>query len=513
MWAVVHGFTLFAIDGLVGVERFSTEPIAEKVVATIFSGFGAKKVPAKWSSEMRLKPARYDYLQERNAQWARLLVLTSLLFCIAAWGQEPSSNAAPVLTLAEAISIAQANNPQIKNALLATSVDDDQIAEARTYRFPSVNFYGLGAQLLTPVDFTFQKGVFGSFPGIGPVPATNTQIHTPRQPTFYSVTQISQPLSQQHKIGLNIRLARLGKLVDEQKLRQQEQDVVNQVKKVYYAIMQSQASLAASEENLKFDRELQRTTDQLVVEKAALKAESMGVKSRIAQEEYYNLTHYDALATQKEQLNVLLGRDVRADFSVVDVPEMIAGEESLEAAQAKALASRPELREARLQVEQAKLNRRITKADYIPDVSLAFNNLSLTNVNMLPSDVASAGILITWNPLDWGRRKHELAAATKQIQQSKNNVNDAESKVLVEVAGNFRKLRESRALLAAAHAQLEAEREQVRVVMNQFEQKSALLKDVLEERALLETATTQNAQALVSFWAAKADFEKSVGEE
>lgn len=442
-----------------------------------------------------------------------LLFISFICWSLPLSAQESTRSAGTPLTLEEAVNIAQANNRQVKNAILTAAIDDDQVAEARTYRWPSMNVYALGSQLLTPVDFTFQRGVFGDFPGIGPVPATNTKIHTPLRPTFYGLTQVSQPLSQQYKIGLNIRLAKLAKLADEQKLREQRQSVINQVKKAYYAILQTQSSLASSEENLKFDRELDRTTVQLVAEKALLKSESMNVKARIAQEEYANLTLRDTLASQKEQLNSLLGRDVRTDFSVVEVPDATSIEGNLETAQAKALAARPELREGRLRLEQAEVNRRITKADYIPDVSLAVSNLSITNVNMLPSNVASAGVLITWNPVDWGRRKHQLAAASKQIEQSKNSINDAESQVLVEVAAKFRKLAESRALLIAAKLQLEAEREKLRVLMNQYEQKVALSKDVLQQRSSLESATSQNSQALLSFWTAKADFEKSLGEE
>jgi len=417
------------------------------------------------------------------------------------------------LALDEAVKIALANNPQVKNAELTASMDEDQVSEARTYRLPSINFYALGSQLLTPVDFTFQQGAFGTYPGVGPIPSTDTKIHTPLRPTFYGIVQVSQPLSQQFKIGLNIRLAKLNKLADEQKLRAQKHSVVNQVKKGYYAILQTQSALAASEENLKFDLELDRTTEQQVAEKAALKAESMVVKAWIGQERYNSLSLRNTLAGQKEQLNSLLGRDIRTDFAVADVPEATGEEANLEAAQVKALSARPELKEGRLRVEQAELNRRVTKAGYIPDVSLSVNNLSLTNVNLLPSYVASAGVLLTWDPLDWGRRKHELAAAGKQIAQAKNSVSDAESQVLVEVAAKFRKLEESRALTVVAKLQLDAERERLRVLMNQFEQKVALLKDVLQQRSSLESAASQNSQALLSFWAAKADFEKSLGEE
>src|SRR5215472_2914221 len=142
--------------------------------------------------------------------------------------QESAPSGPPPLTLDEAVSLAQASNRQVKNAILAAAIDEDQIAEARTYRKPSLNVYALGSQLLTPVNFTFQKGVFGTFPGIGPVPATETKIHTPLRPTFYGLTQLSQPLSQQYKIGLNIRQAKLAKLVDEQRLRGQKQAVINQ---------------------------------------------------------------------------------------------------------------------------------------------------------------------------------------------------------------------------------------------------------------------------------------------
>src|SRR5262249_5608452 len=196
---------------------------------------------------------------------------------------------------------------------------------------------------------------------------------------------------------------------------------------------------------------------------------------------------------------------------VVEVPEATGAEGNLGEAQTKALSARPELREGRLRLEQAEVNRRIKKADYIPDVSLTLNNLSLVNVNLLPSNVVSAGVLITWNAMDWGRRKHELATASKQIEQSKNSVNDAEAQVLVEVAAKFRKLAESRALLTAAKLQLEAEREKLRVLMNQYQQKVALLKDTLQQRSSVESATSQNTQALLSFSAAKPDFEKSLG--
>ena len=149
-----------------------------------------------------------------------------LLLLICGWtvrAQDTVANTASPLSLEQAVTIAQASNRQVKNAELAVAIDEDQIAEAHTYRLPSLNVYALGSQLLTPVDFTFDKGIFGTFAGIGPVPATDTKVHTPLRPTFYGLMQLSQPLSQQYKVGLNIHQARLAKQVDEQKHRSQKQ--------------------------------------------------------------------------------------------------------------------------------------------------------------------------------------------------------------------------------------------------------------------------------------------------
>jgi outer membrane protein len=435
----------------------------------------------------------------------------SSVVCVA---QEPAGEAAPLLTLDEAIRIAQENNRSIKNAILAASIAADRTAEARTYRFPSIDLYALGSQLLTPLDFRFEQGTFGTFPGIGPIPATDTNIHTPLKPTLYGIFQVTQPLSQQHKIGLNIRLAKLNEKLNAEKLRAQKQSVGNQVKQAYYGLAKTQSAIEVSQKNLELDRELQRLMQQNVLQKTALKSDEMDAEAKLAQEEYNQVMLGNALETQKEQLNELLGRDVRTAFSVGAAPEPTIAEMDLESARAKALAARPELRQSRLGVEQAELNRRVTKADYIPDVSFTVRDITLGNAStLLPGNIASAGILVSWNPLDWGRRKHELAEATKTIEQSKNSLKDVEDQIVVEVGDKFRKLQQTRARLHATDLLVASSQEKLRVILNQYEQKTALTQDVLQQKAAVQNASDQHQQALVAFWTAKADFEKSLGED
>jgi hypothetical protein len=66
-----------------------------------------------------------------------LLFISFICWSIPLSAQESTRSAGTPLTLEEAVNIAQATNRQVKNAILTAAIDDDQVAEARTYRWPS----------------------------------------------------------------------------------------------------------------------------------------------------------------------------------------------------------------------------------------------------------------------------------------------------------------------------------------------------------------------------------------
>jgi outer membrane protein TolC len=250
-----------------------------------------------------------------------------------------------------------------------------------------------------------------------------------------------------------------------------------------------------------------------VEQKVALKYEGLDVKAQLAKEEYNALQLRDSLATQKEQLNDLMGRDIRTEFSVSPVLEPTMVEVDLAAAQAHALEQRPDLKEAQLKIDQAEYDKRIKKLEYIPDISFAFSYLSPLSIEFVPKNIASVGILLSWDIFDWGRKRQELAEKTKSIEQANNGLRETQSQVLIDVDNKFRKLQETRDLMRVTQLAQEAAREKLRVTMNKYKENKALLKDLLEAQASLSEANNQYQQALSSFWTARADFEKALGKD
>ena len=417
------------------------------------------------------------------------------------------------LSLEEAIRLAIDNNRQLQSARLEIEKAETDIATARSHRLPALETKVSASQLLTPVDFAFPQGAFGTFPGTGPIPSVDTTVSVPRQPTYYLSGQVSQPLSQLFRIGLGVRSAVAAREIERERVRSTQLSLINNVKRMYFAILQTESALAANAEAVALYRELDRTLQNRVAQKVALRADALDVQFRLAQEELERTTRENALASQKEQLNQLLGRDVRTAFVVEDAADISLLEVDLAAAHTQALEARPDIREARLKLDQAELDRRITKAERIPDVSLAVSYTSNFNIDVLPANLATAGVQVTWEPFDWGRRKQAVAAKTRTVEQARLNVREIEDRTVVEINSRYRTLSEKRALLNVARMAQATVREKLRVKTNQYQLQAVLLPDVLQVRAELADADDRYQQTLLEFWTAKADYELAVGEE
>ena len=453
-------------------------------------------------------------------RWTRLLFVCSLLagafpgMTLAQQQQTLSDDSdASVLTLDEAVNLALQHNRLVKNSVLEVQKNDFQVSTARSRRKPQFQFSMLGGELLHSFDFTFPKGVFGTYPATGPIPSTNAKVHTPAAFTTYLTGSIDQPITQQYKIGLGIHATELGRDIAREEVRAERQKIAAEVRNAYFNLFTIQASVEAAHEAVKTLEEAQRVTTQYVSEKTVLRSDALDVDARLAKSRYELSVAKNSLATQREALNQLLGRDVATSFRVEFIPEQDASDLTLESARQGALMNRPEVRQAQLKEKQAEYDRRLAKAEYIPDLSLEVRYQGINNVQVLPQNVTTAGFFLTWEPFDWGRRHNKVAEAKKTVEQARNGIQETESKVVVEVGAKYRKWQEATLLLKASGTAHEAATEQLRVTGNKYKERAALLKDLLQAQTQSSETNFEYQQALSSYWSAFAELRKAMGEE
>ena len=210
--------------------------------------------------------------------------------------------------------------------------------------------------------------------------------------------QVAQPLSQLYQIHLAVRLQELSTDLASEQYQGKRQSLAADVKQAYYATLQTESSLDAAQALVKQYEETDRVASQYLAQESVLKSDSLEVKAKLAQARYQIIQLRDTLDTQKEHLNELLGRDLDTPFRTEQVPSITQEETDLKAARQTALAQRPEVKQAEIDVNRANYDRRLSKAKYIPDVGAAVHYVDQINTEILPQNILSAGMELKWDP-------------------------------------------------------------------------------------------------------------------
>ncbi len=100
---------------------------------------------------------------------------------------------------------------------------------------------------------------------------------------FYNTDLLlGKRVSEEVVIGLAIDAVKLARDEERQKLRLEEQTLIENVKKTYYGILQSESPLESVREEVKSYRELDRVTGEFVLQQVVLKSDHLQVRTRLA---------------------------------------------------------------------------------------------------------------------------------------------------------------------------------------------------------------------------------------
>jgi outer membrane protein len=445
---------------------------------------------------------------------ARVLAAAAMLAAALAPAAAQTLNALPdqLLTLDAAVSMALEQNRRLTSGALSVENAEVSLETARWNRYPVFQVTALAAQSITEVAFSFPEGAFGTFDD-GPVPAVDTKVRSPRRPLIVGQATVSQPLSQLPRLNLAMKAASASVDVERERQRAAQQAVLANVKRLYYALVTTDRALIAAAESLDTARQLDVVIQERLGQRVVLRADGLEAQLRVAQAEQTRMTLEHSRATQMEQLNELLGRDIHTRFVTVAPALDTRAADDVDAMAKRALDRRPDVREARLNVSRAELDRRLASAESVPDVSVQFSYSTVANVDVLPRNYTTLGLQVSWEPWDWGKRKRTVAQKVNVISQAKFALQDLEDAAVREVTSAYRRMQEARVTLGVVRLTQEIARERARVRVEQVRVAAVLPVEGLSAQTELARAGAQHQQALSDYWTARAQYELAIGED
>jgi len=414
-----------------------------------------------------------------------------------------------VLTLADAQAEALRNNRQVRTAEVEIRRRQSEWKAARAQRYPSIQAGALGSyQAARSGGIDTDK--ISTVPGLGVSPLF--QGGDDRGNAFLGLS-ISQPVLGLHTINLKARLQHAEMETAREQLRQSEQETVASVSRAYYQLVAIQSAADANEEAIRYYRETERMTSAQVREQAALRAGLLLVQAQLAEEERQGVQLRNSLESGREQVNLLLGRDVRTRFRVSAPAEEPGTSDpgALDTLQNEALRRRPELGQASLAVRKAELGHRLARAEFRPELNVGITYLRSFGADVLPDNSASVGLFYRAEVFDWGRRRHQLAARERAVDQAKIGLDDTRDRVLLDVSAQYRGLQNAQAQRRAAEAAQAAASEQVRNALAQYRERAVTLSDLLKTQSSLAEANAQRQQAFSAYLTAAAELTRAIG--
>jgi outer membrane protein TolC len=406
---------------------------------------------------------------------SQLLLITLVLSGPMGFAGEPGDTAsARHITLREAVQLALQHNHNVHIA--ADNVEAKQHATevAKSAYLPTIRNESTFIHVTDTQLVQLRAGSLGGVAG-SPVPPADAIIQQGGKDLTTSGTQLTQPLTTLLKIRSENDMARADWKASQQKSKETVNDVALIVHQLYYKVLIAQVHRAATEARIKASQHLETERVQQVKYGSALQEDLIESRAQLLQAKQELLTTELQLSDLELQLNDAMGLPLTTavdfDPDVAEVQPTCARE----ACVAQALASHPEISEARSEVEKATAAVRLAKTDiYVPDI-YAFARYSYQNqVPFLARNFGSFGVHFEYDLFDSGRKRALLREREAQVSQAKENLVRLTDEVEVAVETAYNKLERTRQMRSVSEEVLALRTESNRVLHQELARGEAL---------------------------------------
>ena len=427
-------------------------------------------------------------------KWKLQLLLITIVFPMALAFATESRDAASTrhITLHEAVQLALQHNHVVRIA--EYTVEEKQHAKevAKSAYFPTIRNDSSFLHLTDTQLIQIYAGSLGGSAG-NPIPPVTSIINQGGRDLTTSGTQLTQPLTTLLKIRPVNDMAEAELKASRQKWQQTENDVALKVHQLYYQVLIAQVHRAATEARIKASEDLQSERVQQVKYGSTLEENLIESRAQLLQAKQELLTTDLQLSDLSLKLNDAMGLPLR---TALDLDPNPAEEEpacARETCVDQALASHPEIIEARNQVEKAKAGVRLVKTDmYVPDIDAFARYSYQNNVPFLARNFGTFGVHFGYDIFDSGRKRALLRERESQLAQAKENLARVTDEVELAVQTAYNKLERTDQMRKVSEELLALRTESSRVLHDELVRGEAL-----GSQADLGTAQQLDAKTLL----------------
>ena len=375
------------------------------------------------------------------------------------------------IQLEEAISLALAQNRTIAMAHKDTDHYEQLKAKARADYYPRITNNAEVSYITDREGIVLPAGSFGVPTATGPIPAKTLRIDQGGNTTYFSRTQLTQPLSQLFGIREENRAAKADVRRSAAAEVNTQIEIVANVHRHFYGVLVAREQIVAAQAALLAAAEQEHEAQANFKEGSALNAEVQKATSRRAQAEAAVV----AAATQGHdeliQLNTLLSLPVDTPLNPQLPPAPPEGTSALPGraeALNLALAHEPRVLEAEQEVEKARAGLRSAKDAYIPSITATAHESYQSGVAFFVHNYGVFSGQVSIDLFDGGRRHAQVRDARGGLDKAQLALDEQREQTSAGVEVTYDQVDEAEADLVAKRLSSSAASESEREALSRF---------------------------------------------
>lgn len=374
-------------------------------------------------------------------------------------------------TLQECVDYAMEHNITLQKSRLQLQTAAEEVKGSRAALLPS-----LSASTNHSVGYT-------PWQDSGTTTVTNGTVNTKVDKGYYNGSyglNASWTVWNGNRNRNNIKISELAERQAELSIAASANTIQERIAQLYVQILYLNEAIKVNESSLETSKRNEQRGQEMVKVGKMSKADLAQLTAQRATDEYAIVEAQSQLASYKLQLKQLLELPGTEQFDIA-VPsttdEMaLAAIPPLQAVYDQALATRPEIENARLSIESSKLNIDIAKAGALPNISLSGGVSTGTNSraangwgSQMKSNLSTtAGVTVSIPIYDQRQTKTAVSKARLQQQQAELDLLDQQKQLYQTIEGYWLDATTNQQKFKAATANVESEEQSYYLLSEQF---------------------------------------------
>lgn len=426
------------------------------------------------------------------------------ILTLAALLAAPATRAA---TLTEAIRSALENSPTLQAAESRVDSAQAMLRQAKSYYYPSI---GLSA------TYTGSDNPPQAFMMMLSQRTLNMQdpAFNPNEPG--DVDNLRGSLSAQWRIfdrqrdaGKN--MARLGTHASAEALAAARNQLVYEVTRGFYAVLQAKAFQAVQAESVASIEESLRIAKERFDAGSSMKTDVLNLETQLAQAREDLIKVRNGLQLAVAALNAGIGAELVTSDNI-ESSETSLDAPPPECKDPEAYENRPELRAARLMRQIKEHDLKKARGGYAPTFS-AFASVDEDSGNASDFEQSyMAGVTAEINIFDGARTRAAIQAAQAELAVAKADEEQARLNLKLDLTQAYLGMRDTWERLDVTRKSLASAQEAQRIVRQQYEQGAADISILLQTQVGVTAMQTRSAAAQYDYLTAQANLLRAKGE-